>query len=229
MGARVSAFMPTPCSDNSTVSGPGLAPLLPPEVLLLCVPLLVPRSGSSVLPVGGLPLAVSRPMMLSPTAAGGTPSLSPSSKTPLATYFEDNPGAGLISPAGMAAASAPVPPGVGAGMGSLGGLPAGCQGGLQADASMLTDGLAAMGLAARQQPGGAADPSGTATINSLAGLHHMGMVPGQVQAVAAAASGPSGGMTLFGHTGLLGGADGSMPASGPSSGQRGVSAGIVGV
>jgi hypothetical protein len=101
---------------------------------------------------GGAPLlAASQPLLLSPTAAGGAPGVSPTRKTPLATYFETHPAAGgLESPtAGGAAGSGAV----GAGSALLTGLPV-QPGGLQPDL-LLTQALGGLSLgAAGTQCGG---------------------------------------------------------------------------
>lgn len=157
------------------------------------------------LPLAGMPLS-SQPLMVSPTRAA----LSPTGKTPLATYFEEQtPLPSLVSPSG--ATGAP-------GLGGVSGLAAGD--------GLLQDSLA--GFTLNGQAVSVADDAGV----SLANLQ-LGMSPGLAPTGAAAAgtSGRSysplgGGLPLFGDASLL------VPSSaagqnGPTSG--GVAAGIVGM
>lgn len=158
---------------------------------------------SAGLSMGGMPLS-SQPLMVSPTGA----TLSPTGKTPLATYFEEQHTTGMVSPSGGAP-----------GLGGVHGLAAA----VPADA-LLQDSLAGFtlnGQAGRTADGGAA---------GLAGLQ-LGMAPGLAPAGGAGNAGRTysplgGGMPLFGDASLLVPSSGAG-GSGPSNG--GAPAGVVGV
>lgn len=170
-------------------------------------------SGGGGLPLTGLPLS-SQPLMVSPAGAA---TLSPTGKTPLATYFEEN--SSLVSPSGACAASnAGIP-----------GMP-GLTGAVPTD-GLLQDSLASFGLAGQAA---AAD-------NAAAGLSAMslGVAPGLTPGAPGTAAGGDagagsgqrsysplgGGLPLFGDASLL--VASSSGTSGPSS--SGLPAGLVGV
>lgn len=174
------------------------------RLLLLC--------SAPGLPLGGMPLS-SQPLMVSPTG----PTLSPTGKTPLATYFEETTNTTMVSPSGAAAAGAP---------GLMSGLTTGAT-----PESLLADNLA--GFSLNGQTGAAAD-------DAAGGLAHLqlgvspGLAPGAGGAGTAGRSySPlGGGLPLFGDASLLvpsSAAGGTGGASGAGSAGAGVAAGIVGV
>lgn len=151
----------------------------------------------------------SQPLLLSPTG----PTLSPTGKTPLATYFEEHPSTALVSPSARA--------GVGAG---LVGLNPGLHPGAGPEA-LLQEGLP--GFTLNGTAGHAADDAAA----GLAGLQ-LGVAPGLGGGnVGAAGNGqrsysPLGGLPLFGDASLL---VPSSSAGGAAAGGNGTAAGIVGV
>ena len=156
------------------------------------------------LPLGGLPLS-SQPLLVSPTG----PTLSPTGKTPLATYFEESLNPSLVSPA--AAAGAP-----GAGAPGLSGVP-----GLSAAAAadgVLKDGLAGLNLGSQA---GAQD-----NLSGGLGKLDLGVTPGGTSAAPRSYSPLGGGLSLFGDPSLLVPSS-TAGASGPNS--SGAPAGLVGV
>jgi hypothetical protein len=157
--------------------------------------------------MGGMPLS-SQPLMVSPTGA----TLSPTGKTPLATYFEEQHTTGMVSPSGGA-------PG-------LGGVP-GLTAAVPADA-LLQDSLA--GFTLNGQAVCTADDAAAGLARVQLGVVPAGLGPAGGATGGAGNAGRTysplgGGLPLFGDASLL------MPSgaggSGPSNG--GVPAGVVGV
>jgi hypothetical protein len=179
---------------------------------------------------GGLGMAaVSQPMMMGAqagAAAGMSTTLSPTRKTPLATYFEEAPGA-AAGPGGLGAVGAGLSPGsaAAAAMGSVR-LGAGTPPGTRLGDPLMGEALTGMHLAG---PGAAAP--GSAMVGDGAGAGHLAL--GELEKLTAglnlgagavqAAPGShgtylplGGGLSLFGDSTLLGpGAPGS--SSGPNS------------
>jgi hypothetical protein len=156
--------------------------------------------------MGGMPLS-SQPLMVSPTGA----TLSPTGKTPLATYFEEQHTTGMVSPPGGAPGLCGVP-------GLTAAVPA---------AVILQDSLA--GFTLNGQAGCTADDAAA----GLAGLQ-LGVAPGLAPAGGAAGGAGNagrtysplgGGLPLFGDASLL------VPSSGAggSHSNGGIPAGVVGV
>jgi hypothetical protein len=173
---------------------------------------------------GGLGMAaVSQPMMMGgqagATAAITNTTLSPTRKTPLATYFEEAPAA-----AGLGAVGAGLSPGSAAAAGGMGnvrlgaGTPPGARIGDPLMGEALTAGMHLVGAgAAAAAPGSAmvGDGVGAGQLDKLTA----GLYPGAVQAQPGSHGTYSplgGGLSLFGDATLLGpGAPGS--SSGPNS------------
>lgn len=169
-------------------------------------------SAAAGMPLAGMPMS-SQPLLVSPT--GHT--LSPSGKTPLATYFEESQHSSLVSPSAAAAG------GAGSGSsGTLAGVP-GLSGPVPAD-TMLQDSLAGFNLAGQ---GGGADE----TAAGLAGMS-LGVAPGLAAPTAGGAAGQrsfsplAAGLPLFGDSTLLVPSS-TAGASAPNS--TGAPAGLVGV